>query len=262
MKNNSGQVIVIFLILIPPVLILLFSVANITLAVRDRLKLQNSADAAVLSGAEWQAKGLNQMAVANAAIEAVGLLKQVVENKSEGQKKKEARLLMLDFEKRQLQNIKEDIKKRIPGFVEKSARQNGEKTLLGENYTKDDGRLGRDFGAEAFGINGRWHYLFEKNEKFYNTINRILGVAWRKPTKSGALNNIFGSMRLRSGYAFASSFVKSESYNLTKKIIVPDFTAKLFKVIFTDQSFSFLKDKLGLYFIQESRDEINEEILH
>jgi hypothetical protein len=262
MRNQSGQVIVVFLIMIPPILILLFSVANITLAVRDRVKLQNSADAAVLSGAQWQARGLNQLAVANAAVEAIGLLEHMVGSLSESKAVKQARLDMLGFEKRQLENVKADIKNRIPKYVASSGRENGEKTLLRENYSSADNRIGRDYGAEVFGIMGKWHYLFEEEEQFFNTKNRLFGIAWRKPIKLGVLNNLFGTMRMKSGYALASACVTSERYSRLQKILIPDFSVNLFPVQLTSRSYEFIKDRLGLYFISQSRETINNEIMH
>ncbi len=66
-KKNKGQVLVLLLLLIPTLFIFLAFMVNAGVAVRNRIKLQNSCDAAALSGAEVYAKCLNGLKILNTA---------------------------------------------------------------------------------------------------------------------------------------------------------------------------------------------------
>jgi hypothetical protein len=245
-KNRSGQVSIIFILLIPALLAALFSTANVSFAVRDRLRLQNAADAAALSAAEWQAKGMNQMAVSQACLESLALLKQLVESGREPAAKKAARKQILEFEERRFRGVQDDIRLRLPGYCETSGRQNGRLTLAGQNTSA----RGRDLGAEIFGIQGPWRFLSDR-PSYEPMRHRVLSAAWRRPGKKGVLR-----------YAFASACAESEACRLTGRIVVPDFKAKIIRTALTVPAYRHVRENLGLYFISGPLERINREILH
>lgn len=124
MKKESGQVLVVFVIFIPPLLLLLFSTIRIADAARDRIRLQSVADAAALSAAEWHARGMNMSAEINLGLAAAGLLKQYVRASSSfSGPVKEARLAMIEAEERSLSSVKEEILEAIPVYAEEAVRQ-------------------------------------------------------------------------------------------------------------------------------------------
>jgi hypothetical protein len=256
-KNRSGQVSIIFILLIPALLAALFSTANVSFAVRDRLRLQNAADAAALSAAEWQAKGMNQMAVSQACLESLALLKQLVESGREPAAKESARKQILEFEERRFRGVQNDARLRLPGYCETSGRQNGRLTLAGQNTSA----RGRDLGAEIFGIQGPWRFLSDR-PSYEPMRHRVLSAAWRRPGKKGVLPNVFGRMDLGPGYAFASACAESEACRLTGRIVVPDFKAKIIRTALTVPAYRHVRENLGLYFISGPLERINREILH
>ena len=70
MKRSSdrGQILVLYLILLLPLSLLVFTVFNVGTIVAERMRLQTAADAAAYSAAVWQARYANLVALTNRAI--------------------------------------------------------------------------------------------------------------------------------------------------------------------------------------------------
>jgi len=267
MKNFSsqrGQVSLLFLLLIPGTLALLFSVANVSLAVRDRIKLQNSADAAALSGAAWQARGLNQIGAANAVLAGLTLVQELVTSSSEGTEKKNARLAMIGAERRELENIKRDIIRRLPAHLIRAAQESGDITLLGKTQPERAAGAPGNFGTAIMGKKGKWRleFGFDIAETFDTKKNQIQSVSWRTPGIRSSAGNIFGRMKSGPGHAFSAAQAYSDTYQGLGQILIPDFTAELCPVNFSPDAYSFMKNVLNLAFVKQTREEINENILH
>ena len=280
MKSRNGQVIIILLFFIPPILFLLFSVANTVIAVRDRVRLQNSADAAVMSAAAWQGNGLNQLAEANTVITAIDLLDAYFASDISGSPGVRAKRLILAAERQQISNVKKDIIKRIPGFAAASGSRNGYNTLKG-NMLRGGGAGGmmqvanitsgtrvpaqeaqQDIGANVFGIERDLAYKFELSGGFDPEANRIFAIAWRKRALSGVAKHMFGMMTIPSGYALSSAYVKSKSNVSEASPNIPDYTPSLTNVRLGQNDFNYLKDNY-LFIIKDiSFDALSNNILH
>ncbi|OGS37412.1 MAG: hypothetical protein A2293_10780 [Elusimicrobia bacterium RIFOXYB2_FULL_49_7] len=257
MKKESGQILVPMLIFLPLLLMLLFSVANTTLLVRDRVRLQNGADAAALSSAEWQANGMNRLATANLSLAGIALLKAYVNHSNEPLKQQQARLALLDGEIRFLHSVKSDILTVIPIEAEKAAQRNGLRTLIG----KEGGRANSGYGIASAGVSGKWNFDLGPDGSFNMETNRVFGLAWRSKTKKGVLNNIFNLMTLKPAYDLAAAATYSPSYTGGEPL-VPDFRTKLAPIILTEPAWRFLKEEHGLYFIHENYEELNAALRH
>ncbi|OGJ97416.1 MAG: hypothetical protein A2453_03810 [Candidatus Raymondbacteria bacterium RIFOXYC2_FULL_50_21] len=254
LKGQEGQVFVLFIVLVPMLLFVLFSVANIAFLVHDRTRLQNSADAAALTAAEWQARGLNQIAMANACIKAGDLLKR-----SYGPRSGQTR--MIEAEQRSFTAVISEVERSIPKFASEAARKNGVATLLSTPHPAKDRSNSRPWGAEILGTTGAWRYQFSGNQ-FQDQASRVLAVAWRRSRLSGVMQTVFNRFDAGPGYAFASAYAHSPSLLSTSIPIVPDFTAEITPVLLTGRAYAYIKDNLQLHFIGESQDEINTAILH
>jgi hypothetical protein len=266
MKNHRGQVLIILLFFIPPLLFLLFSVANTTLAVRDRLKLQNSADAAALSAAAWQAKGLNQIAEANTVIDAGALLEKYVNLNKPGSAKTRARLMVIEAEKKQMEFVKQDILKRLPGYAGEAAASSGTLTLTGETPpagVRDDAAMqAADFGARAFGVQRDLKVSLGPDDEFDPETNRLFSVAWRKRALSGVAAHMFGRMAVPPGYALSSAGAFSEINRPQDRVLAADFKPGLVPVRMTKEDFDFFKQ--GFFFVagKDAFEDVAGKILH
>src|SRR5882724_5677721 len=67
-KDQSGQLLVMWLIFMLPMVVVCFSVYNVGVAVSEKMKVQTAADNAAYSAATWNARYMNQMAYLNRAI--------------------------------------------------------------------------------------------------------------------------------------------------------------------------------------------------
>ena len=266
MKNDRGQVLIILLFFIPPLLFLLFSVANTTLAVRDRLKLQNSADAASLSAAAWQAKGLNQIAEANTVIDAGTLLARYVNVNRPGSAKTKSRLMIIAAEKKQMEFVKQDILKRLPGFAGEAASSSGTLTLTGETPAislQDDAAMkSADFGARAFGVQRDLKISLGPDDEFDPEKNRLFAVAWRKRALLGVAGHMFGKMAVPPGYALSSAAVSSERNGPQDRVLAPDFRPGLVSVSMTQEDFDFFKQEYFFVVGKDAFEDVARKILH
>jgi hypothetical protein len=68
LANQRGQLLVMWLIFMLPMVALTFSVYNVGVTVSEKMKVQSAADAAAYSAATWNARYLNQTAYINRAM--------------------------------------------------------------------------------------------------------------------------------------------------------------------------------------------------
>lgn len=257
MKNRNGQVIIILLFFIPPLLFLLFSVANVTLAVRDRVKLQNSADATALSAAAWQAKGLNQLAEANTLITTIDLIEKHIRKESRSPAKTNARLLLLEAERRRMIYVKGDVLKRLPGYAKKSAEQNGMAVLTGM-FTGGN----KDMGAGVFGVRRDLALSLGVDGDVDAQRNRIFAVAWRKRPLAGVASHLYGQMAVPPGFALASAGAQTVKNEAGQMALIPDFKPELIHVRLSQQDFDYLKNNYYSIMGRADYHDLSTNILH
>jgi hypothetical protein len=150
-KKESGQVLVVFLIFIPPLIVLLFSTVRIACAARERIRLQTGADAAALSAAEWEARGMNMSAEINLALAATGLLKQYVRASSSfSGPVKEARLAMIEAEERSFSSVRQEILEAIPVYAEEAVQRE-------DLFAEFSGPVGPENRITSVAIAGKGH---------------------------------------------------------------------------------------------------------
>lgn len=257
--NQRGQVIIFLLLFIPPLLFLLFSVANTTLLVRDRIKLQNSADATVLSAGAWQAKGLNQVAEANAVIAAIDLMKEATRKGRAPASAVKARLLILDAEKRRLDYLKADVLKRIPRYSFQSAVASGTMTLTGRNEpnAQDD-----DLGAAVFGKERKLQLRLNADGGVSLQDNVLFGIAWRKRPLVGFTSHLFESFASPPAFALASAGLHSAGNGPHTPILVPDFYPTLIKIIFKPDDFDYLRNNYFFVVKDMQYNDLAPNLLH
>lgn len=67
-RDQGGQLLVMWLVFMLPLVVLCFGVFNVGVMVSEKMKVQNAADAAAYSAATWNARYLNQTAYLNRTI--------------------------------------------------------------------------------------------------------------------------------------------------------------------------------------------------
>lgn len=219
MRNNSGQVMIVFILFLLPLCFFLLSVASTTRMVRSRIKLQNSADAAALSAAEWQAKALNQLAETNLVIEASDLLQTYIDEEQGPAPVRDAKKALLEAEKRRMKEVQQDIQKRAPRYAVMSAVRNGMRTLIGNERSGTIANGARE-GITCFSARGGW--VMDKP---------VSVLAWSK-----------------QGIALASGKAISIANTPMEPVLVPDFRAQLTAVDITQADFNLLKDEYHFLF--------------
>jgi hypothetical protein len=171
---------------------------------------------------------------------------------------------VLTAERQQMESVKQDVRKRVPGYMAEAAAENGVVTLTGETPRAGpgDGTAAADFGARAFGVKRNLELSFGPQESFDGEANRLFAVAWRRRALAGVAGYLFGAMAVPPGYALSSARAASGKNKPGEKLLAPDFRPGLVAVRMGEEDFDYFKRS---YFFIAGKDvyaDIAGRILH